>query len=159
MTKPSMVRPQRFWLSRWRGGLGILVGLLFLCLPVAQAEGLYAQPPFSAAELDRFIDDLPRFRDWLRTQGERVHPVVQKGQPSFVYSEKVARHVQGMGWKPERFFCVMGRSAAALAILEKGKALTDNPPATMPKVSLQEMEHVHNALSPLLRALMHGEAD
>ncbi|HEU6438008.1 MAG TPA: hypothetical protein VE028_11190 [Nitratidesulfovibrio sp.] len=134
----------------------ICLALLLLAAPQARAAGFYDQPPFDNAELTRFIDDFPRFRDWAKQKGEAPHPAVDaSGLPGFDYSTAAATELERMGWKPERFFCVMGRSAAALADIEEGDALAGaNRPADMPQVTPAETELVRRQLASLLRAVM-----
>ncbi|MDR3044042.1 MAG: hypothetical protein LBU75_07230 [Desulfovibrio sp.] len=137
----------------------ICLALLLLAAPEARAAGFYDQSPFDNAELTRFIDDFPRFRDWMKRapdQGDAPHPSVgTDGLPSFEYSAVAAAELERMGWKPERFFCIMGRSAAALADIEEGDALAGaNRPADMPQVTPAETELVRRQLASLLRAVM-----
>lgn len=137
----------------------LCLALLLLAAPGARAAGFYDQPPFDNAELTRFIDDFPRFRDWAKRTpnlGVAPHPTVgADGQPGFEYSAPAAAEVERMGWKPERFFCIMGRSAAALADIEEGDALAGaNRPADMPQVTPAETELVRRQLASLLRAVM-----
>lgn len=137
----------------------ICLALALLATPQAHAAGFYDQPPFDNAELTRFIDDFPRFRDWMtRTTGpgDAPHPTVgADGLPGFEYSPAAAAELERMGWKPERFFCIMGRSAAALADIEEGDALAGtNRPADMPQVSAAETELVRRQLASLLRAVL-----
>lgn len=135
---------------------GACLALALLTAPQVHAGGFYDQPPFDSTELNRFIDDFPRFRDWARRTGDAPHPTVAAdGRPGFAYSSAAAAEVERMGWKPERFFCVMGRSAAALADIEDGAALTeDHRPADMPRVSEAETELVRRQLAALLRAVL-----
>lgn len=134
----------------------ICLGLLLLTAPQARAAGFYDQPPFDNAELTRFIDDFPRFRDWVKRAGEAPHPSVgADGLPGFEYSAAAVAELERMGWMPERFFCIMGRSAAALADIEEGDALAGaNRPADMPQVTPAETELVRRQLASLLRAVM-----
>lgn len=136
----------------FRGLMQSLILTLLLAVPSFAGE-LYDQPPFTPAELDKLIDDLPRFRAWVKANGEKVHPVLAtSGKPSFLYSPKTAAQVEQLGWEPGRFFCVMGRAAAALAIIEQGADLTSSPPADMPRVSPAEMDAVRHNLTGLLQA-------
>ena len=129
-------------------------GLLLLLFSFpALAEGLYQQPPFTEAELNRFIDTLPRFREWVKVRKEKTHPIVNdEGEPDMLYSEAAAQEVRAAGWKPERFFCVMGRAAAAVAIIRQGNEITEKPPIDMPNVSDDELDLVRRNLPSLLRA-------
>ena len=129
-------------------------GLLFLLLSLpALAAGLYQQPPFTETELNQFIDTLPRFREWVKANKEKAHPIVNdNGEPDMLYSDAAAETVRNAGWKPERFFCVMGRSAAAVAIIQQGEAIIKTPPVDMPNVSDDELDIVRRNLPSLLKA-------
>ena len=129
-------------------------GLLFLLLSLpALADGLYQQPPFTETELNQFIDTLPRFREWVKANKEKAHPIVNdNGEPDMLYSDAAAETVRNAGWKPERFFCVMGRSAAAVAIIQQGEAIIKTPPDDMPNVSDDELDIVRRNLPSLLKA-------
>ena len=129
-------------------------GLLFLLLSLpALADGLYQQPPFTETELNQFIDTLPRFREWVIANKEKAHPIVNdNGEPDMLYSDAAAETVRNAGWKPERFFCVMGRSAAAVAIIQQGEAIIKTPPVDMPNVSDDELDIVRRNLPSLLKA-------
>ena len=117
--------------------LGLAGLLLLLTVLPASAETLYNQPPFSEKELNQFIADLPRFRAWIKTNKEKAHPIV----------------IEAAGWKPERFFCIMGRAAAAVAIIQQGDAITKEPPIEMPNVSDDELDVVRRNLPGLLKAI------
>jgi hypothetical protein len=127
------------------------------CCPYAAlAAGFYDQPPIAEHELRQFIAELPAFRDWAHANGELAHPGLDdEGRPGFVYSAKTAARVEAMGWKPERFFCLMGRIAAAMAIQEMGNPGL-NRPVDMPYVSAAEARLVRRHFDALVRA---GDAD
>lgn len=133
----------------------LLAGLLLLLAAFpAIAETLYNQPPFTEKELNQFIDDLPRFREWVRASKENAHPVLdESGAPDFLYSKNAAGYIAAAGWKPERFFCIMGRSAAAVALIQQGDAIAKNPPMEMPNVSDDELDIVRRNLPTLLKAV------
>lgn len=120
----------------------------------APKGSVYAdQPEFTEQELVRFAGLLPDFRKWCHAQGEKAHPAVRKGKADFVYSEAAAGWARSHGWDDRRFFCVMGRSAAALATImaEEDK----KKPAhykDMPKVSQKELDLVRLHLGELLKA-------
>ncbi len=120
----------------------------------AHKGSVYAdQPEFTEQELMRFAKLLPDFRKWCHAQGEKAHPAVRKGKADFVYSEAAAGWARSHGWDDRRFFCVMGRSAAALATImaEEDK----KKPAhykDMPKVSQKELDLVRLHLGELLKA-------
>lgn len=140
--------PVRYWV--WALCLFMTVGMPFSC-PAAE---LYDQPPFTSDELLKLVHDLPRFRTWLAVHHETAHPVLSaSGKPGFLYSPQAAQEAARLGWKPERFFCVMGRAAAALAIIEQGTAITAAPPPEMPPVQAEELESVRIHLASLLQAI------
>lgn len=111
------------------------------------------QPEFTEKELLRFAEALPQFRAWARAQGEKAHPSVRSGQPDFTYSRAAADWVVQHGWDEQRFFCVMGRAAAALATVtsadDKGKAAKHKD---MPSVTQNELSLVQKHLGELLKA-------
>lgn len=51
------------------------------------------------------------------------------------------------------FFCIMGRAAAAVAIIQQGDAITKEPPIEMPNVSDDELDVVRRNLPGLLKAI------
>ena len=112
-----------------------------------------SQPEFTEKELLRFAEVLPAFRAWARAQGEKAHPSVRSGQPDFTYSRAAADWVVQHGWDEQRFFCVMGRAAAALATVtsadDKGKAAKHKD---MPSVTQNELSLVQKHLGELLKA-------
>ena len=76
----------------------------------------------------------------------------EAGEPDF-YSKNAAGYIEVAGWKPERFFCIMGRAAAAVAIIQQGDAITKEPPVEMPNVSDDELDVVRRNLPGLLKAI------
>ena len=138
----------------WRVfGLAALFGLcLWLVSRPAQAENFYDQPPITEQELMRFINDLPRYRGWARQAKELAHPGLGKdGRPTFIYSAKAAAKVEEFGWEPKRFFCVMGRAAAALAMQAQGNPGAERP-VDMPIVSPAEWNLVRRHSAALFKA-------
>ena len=117
----------------------------------AQANVYAGQPAVTEKELLAFADLLPRFRAWAREGHEEAHPVVRAGKADFLYSPKAAEWVTAQGWQPARFFCVMGRLAAALVIVEEGNDMGTRP-ADMPSVSNEELELARRHLGTLLTA-------
>ncbi|MDE5879781.1 MAG: hypothetical protein K2G99_07165 [Desulfovibrio sp.] len=103
-------------------------------------------------ELLAFAELLPRFRAWARDGHEEAHPVVRAGKADFLYSPRAAEWVTAQGWQPARFFCVMGRLAAALVIVEEGNDMHGTRPADMPSVSNEELELTRRHLGTLLTA-------
>ena len=105
---------------------GLLCGLLLCGLTVVAPVDVEAaavttvydgQSPVEEKELLRFLDVLPQFRSWARENRIEAHPVARRGKADFLYPEDAARWVEAKGWDARRFFCVMGRMAAALVIV------------------------------------------
>ena len=118
----------------------------------AGAANVYAgQPAVTEKELLAFAEVLPRFRAWARDGHEEAHPVVRAGKADFLYSPQAAEWVTAQGWQPARFFCVMGRLAAALVIVEEGNDMGTRP-ADMPSVSPEELALTRRHLGILLTA-------
>lgn len=122
--------------------------------PLPEGVSVYdGQPSVSEAELYEFLELLPKFRRWARSRGEEAHPTLNgKGQPDFTYSRDAASWVADNGFVPARFFCVMGRMAAALVIVEEGNDHVGTRPADMPKVDARELSLARKHLGELLSA-------
>ena len=130
--------------------LGLTV-LFVLCSLSAFAASLYDQPPFSETELHQFAVDFPPFRAWCAAHGEQPEAVVnEKGEPGIVYSPQAAAYLRAAGWRPERFFCVFGRVAAAVAVVGQEGRITEPMPLEMPGVSGDEIDLVRRNLQELL---------
>jgi hypothetical protein len=127
-------------------------------VPVAPArESVYEQPPFTEKELSNFVDTLPAFLRRAREDGMTAHPAVNAaGKPDFLYDPEAAAEAQRLGWEPARFFCLMGRTAAALYLVEENADLPDKLPGDMPSVTRDEMALVRKHLASLLRAGTSG---
>ncbi len=121
-------------------------------VPVSRSNTVYAnQPPVTEKEVSSFIEILPRFRIWARKNGEEAHPVVSiNGQPDFLYSDNAAKWIASQNFDPPRFFCIMGRLAAGLVIVEEGNDYKGTRPADMPPVDPQEVRLVRKHLGELL---------
>ncbi|MDR1659750.1 MAG: hypothetical protein LBR94_05350 [Desulfovibrio sp.] len=113
------------------------------------------QPRITEEELRRFLQVLPQFRNWCRENNERPRPVVRNGKADFFYSKQAADWVNSRGWRTERFFCVMGRLATALVIVEEGNDLAERP-RDMPHVSDEDLEITRRNLGTILKALDQG---
>ncbi|MBO4369427.1 MAG: serine/threonine protein phosphatase [Desulfovibrio sp.] len=103
-------------------------------------------------ELLAFLQILPNFRSWARSHHEEAHPSLTNGKPDFLYSQNAANWIKAQGWEPRRFFCVMGRMAAALVVVAEGNDLKGTRPADMPAVSDTETELAHRHLGRMLEA-------
>lgn len=121
---------------------------------VAKGSTVYeGQPVVREGELSTFLELLPRFRAWCGTHGEDAHPVINvEGKPDFKYSPAAAAWVKEQGFEPARFFCVMGRMAAALAIVEEGNDYAGSRPKDMPSVDPKELSLARKHLGELLSA-------
>jgi len=128
--------------------------ILFLTCTEAKATSVYdGQPHFTNEELASFIELLPHFRAWAIPNNIKANPVVNKdGKADFIYSQEAAEWVLSNNWKPERFFFVMGRAAAALAVIEEGNDLLTRRPTDMPVVPEEELRLVRRHLGSLLKA-------
>ena len=126
-----------YCLPKKMGILALLCAFCAFSVPVHAA--FYDQPPFTEQELVRFIETLPKYRQWAKAEREFARPSLDKqGKASFVFSKNAEKKLAALQWPAERFFVVMGRSAAALAILEH-KGDTSKRPAEMPEVSAGEL--------------------
>lgn len=111
------------------------------------------QPPVTENEVTAFVALLPKFREWARRHGEEAHPVLNgEGKPDFAYSRAAANWVEERSFDAPRFFCVMGKMAAALVIVEEGNDFKGTRPADMPPVTPQELDLARRRLGELLSA-------
>ncbi|MDD4702650.1 MAG: serine/threonine protein phosphatase [Desulfovibrio sp.] len=109
------------------------------------------QPPVTDKELLSFLDVLPHFRSWAKANNEEAHPTLNNGKADFKYSPTAAAWVQQQGWNPVRFFCVMGRMAAALAIVEEGNDMNGVRSKDMPEVTEGELALARRHLGTMLK--------
>lgn len=124
--------------------------------PAQVERDVYAQPPFTGKELVEFTETLPIFLAWARTR-KAAHPIMNEaGRPDFFYTPEAAAKVRDLHWEPRRFFCLLGRTAAALYLVEEGSDLTDALPGDMPSVTRDELALVRRHLGALLRASTGG---
>ena len=110
------------------------------------------QPPVTDKELLDFLELLPQFRTWAKGNNEEAHPILRNGKADFLYSPSAAAWVQAHNWNPVRFFCVMGRMAAALSIVEEGNDMTGARSKDMPAVSEGELALARRHLGTMLKA-------
>ena len=127
------------------------------CMQAASVLGLIGthsaeQPPVTDKELLDFLDLLPQFRSWAKSNNEEAHPILRNGKADFLYSPAAAAWVQEHKWNPVRFFCVMGRMAAALSIVEEGNDMTGARSKDMPAVSEGELALARRHLGTMLKA-------
>ena len=132
------------------------VATLWPCVDSAHAAeaGFYAQPPMREEELARFIDGFPAFKAWSRKTGDRPAPSIDAtGTPGFTWSDGAAAKARELGWQPERFFFVLGKAAACLAVIENDEDYSAKArPPDLPAVSKEEVALVQRHLVSLLRA-------
>lgn len=140
----------------------LLLCAMLVCAPLSAPRTVEAaavssvydkQPDVTEKELLQFLDLLPQFRQWTRAEKEEAHPILNKGKADFLYSEKAAQWVKEKGWDARRFFCVMGRMAAALVMVEEGGNSMARP-KDMPEVSKAELELARKHLGSILKASM-----
>ena len=110
------------------------------------------QPPVTDKELLDFLELLPQFRAWAKSNNEEAHPILRNGKADFLYSPNAAAWVQEHKWNPVRFFCVMGRMAAALSIVEEGNDMSGARSKDMPEVSEGELALARRHLGTMLKA-------
>ncbi|MDR1778031.1 MAG: serine/threonine protein phosphatase [Desulfovibrio sp.] len=115
------------------------------------------QPAITENELTRFLEAYPQFRDWRRANNEISQPTVRDGKADFIYSKQAGEWVNARGWQADRFFCVMGRLATALVIVEEGNDL-DERPRDMPDVAKEDIELTRKHLGAILKALDKSES-
>lgn len=110
------------------------------------------EPPVTSGELGEFLELLPRFRAWAKDHPGEAHPLINNDKADFYFSDNAAQWVQGQNWQPRRFFCVMGRMAAAMVLVEEGNDMSGSRPRDMPPVSQEELDLARKNLGSLLRA-------
>ncbi|MDR0466575.1 MAG: serine/threonine protein phosphatase [Deltaproteobacteria bacterium] len=116
-------------------------------------QNIYAQAPYTEKELVRFIESMPLFLAWARTGQSQAHPATSAaGKPDFVYTPEAAAKAKELGWEPRRFFCLLGRTAAALYLVGEGTDTMFTMPPDMPTVTETEMALVRKHLASMLRA-------
>ncbi len=98
------------------------VGFVVLALVLAAGGLVHAvddPQPFTASELDRFLDDWPQFAAWAQERGEAVDSV---SDPSAfmraLAGMEADSFLRSRGWEPERFFYVAGHSWMAFLTVE-----------------------------------------
>ncbi|MDR1857599.1 MAG: hypothetical protein LBR22_10690 [Desulfovibrio sp.] len=122
--------------------------------PAPAATNVYdGQPPVTEKELGAFLQTLPAFRVWARENREEAGPVDAGGKPDFQYSAAAGQWVKDHGWDPRRFFCVMGRMAAALVIVEEGNDMGRNRPRDMPEVRDEELDLTRRNIGSILKVV------
>ena len=92
------------------------------------------------------------------SQKEDAHPTLRNGQADFLFSPRAGDWVKEHGWDAPRFFCVMGKMAAALVIVEEGNDMQGTRPADMPPVAPQELSLARKHLGSLLKVSYQGGA-
>ncbi len=125
--------------------------LSFTIISPAMAD-FYKQSPMTEQELLKFIDDLPSYLSWARSEKEVAHPSLSdKGRPTFIYSQKAADKVKELGWQDKRFFYVMGKAAAALSLESSNISIRDKA-VDMPVVKPSEFDIVRKHAEKLVNA-------
>ena len=120
--------------------------------PAPKVNVYEKQPQVTDKELLDFLELLPQFRAWAKSNNEEAHPILRNGKADFLYSPNAAAWVQEHKWNPVRFFCVMGRMAAALSIVEEGNDMSGSRSKDMPEVSDGELALARRHLGTMLKA-------
>jgi hypothetical protein len=130
----------------------VLIGIL-----LGGALVVWAQGPFTAGELDRFIDDWPGFASMLESQGQALEAEqISSLAQGLQLNQKVQSYLSGRGWTPDRFMYMASHVSAGLfsqimaqkqpeiqAGMAQAKAeIMNNPdiPAEMKQQLLAQME-------------------
>ena len=62
------------------------------------------QPPVTDKELLDFLDLLPQFRSWAKSNNEEAHPILRNGKADFLYSPNAAAWVRNINGTRCAFF-------------------------------------------------------
>ncbi len=96
---------------------GLIAGLVMGFAVVASAD--QAEAPFTARELDKFLDDWPRFVQWAEERGRSLDAL---SGPAAIFSVLPGydggAFLRGLGWEPERFYYVSAHAWMALLVIE-----------------------------------------
>jgi hypothetical protein len=97
---------------------GLLTAALVAMLVVLWAPATWAESPFSAGELDRFINDWPGFATMMESEGKALDaqqiPNLAKGMH---LNQKLKSYLSGRGWGIERFMYMASHVSVGLASL------------------------------------------
>lgn len=98
------------------------VGFLLFILGLVAVGSVHAADdpqPFTASELDRFLEDWPAFTVWAQERGEALDSI---SDPSALMGAlagiQADSYLRSRGWEPERFFYVAGHTWMALFTVE-----------------------------------------
>ena len=96
--------------------LGVCLLAIAIAAPVVADE---ERPPFSETELEKFLEDWPRFTEWADERGRSLESI---SSPSMLMGAALSfdagSFLESRGWEPERFYYVAGRSWMAVLVLE-----------------------------------------
>ena len=94
---------------------GMLVLIIITSGP-AQAANMGNQPPFSEAELRKFLADFPKYSKWAEKHGEQFG--VMDGPNAWEalgFNQELKGFLKSLGWQPEeRFFYILGQVTTGL---------------------------------------------
>jgi len=96
--------------------LTVLLVVLVSAGTFCGVAGAAGQAAFSSTELNRFINDWPVYAKWAKQQGKKYESL--DSIAGIRFGHEVASFVEGLGWKPERFFYVAAQSARGLVAAE-----------------------------------------
>ncbi len=96
----------------------IVGALILVTVAVAPVLADETAKPFTAAELDRFLDDWPRFVRWAEERGRDLESVTTPSEVMQAFRRFDAdSFLREAGWDPERFFYVAGHAWMATVVL------------------------------------------
>ncbi len=123
-------------------------------MPLGAQEG---EEPFSAGELDRFMEDWPAFARWNEERGEEIAVDELSGMhAAATYTRDMERYLANRGWAPRRFFFVAGRVSKAVMAAE----LAEEFPRALRELEQQREEiRADQDLPPEQKEMMLGILD
>lgn len=95
--------------------------VLFAATPVFTAQNgpaptQVAQGLLTAAELDRYIQDIPKIQSWAESKGKTLADITNIDMAKAKgYSGEVESYLKGLSWSPERFYAVTSRVLGGLS--------------------------------------------
>ena len=121
------------FLAGWSGlgGKGTVApgGDPIVRLTLPASEAAQAEPPFTRAELSRWLDLWPEFADWAGRHGLNTEEMIGLGT-QYRRSAAVEGWLHARGVRPARFFTILERTALGLMRLEMRDATAGIQPQT-----------------------------
>ena len=95
--------------------LGIAILATIVVAPLLASDDA---KPFTAAELDRFLDDWPRFVGWAEARGRELESISTPSEMMEAFARFDAdSFLRDAGWDPERFSYVAGHAWMAMIVI------------------------------------------